>query len=162
MMGAEENGLEPPCPFVLERVSADDAEHLVALRIAAMRESLERVGRFDLQRARERFLADFAVECTRHVIVESERAGLIVLRAIDSHLLLDHFYLHPRFQGRGIGSAVLKSVCGFADAVGRPLHLYALRESAVNRLYVRHEFELIDQSEFDNHYVRAPRPFAED
>ncbi|VVE84806.1 GNAT family N-acetyltransferase [Pandoraea sputorum] len=32
-----------------------DADLLASLRIAAMRESLERIGRFDPQRARERF-----------------------------------------------------------------------------------------------------------
>ena len=36
-----------------------DAEVLVDIRIAAMRKSLERIGRFDPQRARERFLASF-------------------------------------------------------------------------------------------------------
>jgi hypothetical protein len=36
-----------------------DAEVLVDIHIAAMRESLERIGRFDPQRARERFLASF-------------------------------------------------------------------------------------------------------
>jgi len=37
-------------------VEASDAEDLVQLRILAMRESLERIGRFDPQRARDRFL----------------------------------------------------------------------------------------------------------
>ena len=42
-----------------EAAVGDDAEALVAIRIAAMRESLERLGRFDPQRARDRFLAGF-------------------------------------------------------------------------------------------------------
>jgi len=51
-----------------EAATADDAEDLVAIRIAAMRESLERLGRFDLQRARDRFLAGFEPALTRHVV----------------------------------------------------------------------------------------------
>lgn len=34
----------------------EDSEELVQLRIDAMRESLERIGRFDAQRARARFV----------------------------------------------------------------------------------------------------------
>src|SRR5437660_5430228 len=50
--------------------TADDFEALVALRIAAMRESLERIGRFDPARARERFAAGFDPARTRHVEVD--------------------------------------------------------------------------------------------
>ena len=39
--------------------SLADGEALASLRVAAMRESLERIGRFDPQRARQRFLATF-------------------------------------------------------------------------------------------------------
>ena len=41
--------------LALSAAIAGDAEDLVGLRILAMRESLERIGRFDPARARERF-----------------------------------------------------------------------------------------------------------
>jgi hypothetical protein len=41
--------------ITLTTAAAEDFEALVALRIDAMRESLERIGRFDPARARERF-----------------------------------------------------------------------------------------------------------
>ena len=43
-----------------EPAAASDLEQLVQLRIEAMRESLERIGRFDPARARERFSGPFA------------------------------------------------------------------------------------------------------
>ena len=39
-------------------------ESLAEIRVQAMRESLERIGRFDPQRARDRFLSSFSPECT--------------------------------------------------------------------------------------------------
>ncbi|RMN79860.1 hypothetical protein ALQ56_05513, partial [Pseudomonas syringae pv. papulans] len=45
--------IEPDITLVT--VQPEDFETLVAIRIEAMRESLERVGRFDPVRARERF-----------------------------------------------------------------------------------------------------------
>ena len=46
--------------FALERATASDFEPLLALRLRAMRASLERLGRYDEQRARERLAAAFA------------------------------------------------------------------------------------------------------
>ena len=56
----------------------EDAEELVALRIAAMRPSLEQLGRFDPQRARARFLAHYTPDCTRHLLVGGRRIGVVV------------------------------------------------------------------------------------
>ena len=62
-----------------------DAETLVAIRIAAMRESLERVDRFDPQRARERFLTSFDPALCRFIEVNGVRSGFIVIRPQVDH-----------------------------------------------------------------------------
>ena len=49
------------------------AEALVALRIEAMRESLERIGRFDPDRARQLFLDGFEPAQTQHIEADGER-----------------------------------------------------------------------------------------
>lgn len=143
--------------FSFEPAAPDDAEELVALRIAAMRESLERLGRFDPVRARERFLSTFSPAHTRHLVVESRRVGFVVLRPAPEHLLLDHLYIHPSHQGKGIGAAVLAALFAQADAQDKPMRVGALRESDSNRFYVRHGFELVEEGEWDNYYVRKLR-----
>ena len=137
-----------------EDVEATDAEQLVQLRIAAMQESLERIGRFDLQRVRERFLKSFEPSLTRHIVVDRKRVGFLVVRPGDNHLLLDHLYIHPVYQGKGIGAAVLSSVFAEADELGILVRVGALRESASNRFYMRYGFELVEVDECDNYYVR--------
>ncbi len=143
-------------------VASGDAEDLVALRILAMRESLERVGRFDPTRARERFLSGFLPERTRHVLVAGVRVGFVVLRATDDGLWLDHFYVHPAHQRRGIGGAVLARLFAEADAQALALRCGALKGSDSNRFYVRNGFALVAEAEWDNYYVRPPgaRPAA--
>jgi GNAT superfamily N-acetyltransferase len=131
-----------------------DLEPLVALRIEAMRESLERIGRFDPLRARERFVSGFVPECTRHIVVGGERVGLVVVKPQWDGLLLDHLYIRPAFQGRGIGAAVLALVFAEADARAQPLRVSALARSDSNRFYLRHGFRLVKQGELDIHYVR--------
>jgi GNAT superfamily N-acetyltransferase len=134
-----------------------DAEALVALRILAMRESLERLGRFDPVRSRERFLSAFSPQHTRHILVDGERAGFVVLKPEGEALLLDHLYVDPRVQNRGIGAVVLAAVFAEADAQRVPVRVGALRGSDSNRFYRRHGFQLVKEDEWDNYYIRPAR-----
>ena len=81
-------------------VSEADFEDLLALRIAAMRESLERLGRFDPERARSRLQATFRPEYTWAIELEGKRVGFYALRPDGDGLRLDHLYLHPSVQAR--------------------------------------------------------------
>ncbi len=135
-------------------VSDSDRESLVLLRIEAMRESLERIGRFDPVRARERFESGFSAVETRHILLEGERVGFVTVKPHADHLLLDHLYIHPDFQRRGLGGRVLERLFPEADAVGLPLKVGALRGSASNRFYARHGFVQVSEGEWDIYYVR--------
>lgn len=138
----------------LEPAAASDLDYLVRLRIDAMRESLERIGRFDPARARERFASGFSPERTRHILWEGRRVGFLAVKPHPDHLLLDHLYIRPDEQRRGIGGEVLKSVFRDADAMGIPVKVGALRGSDANRFYSRHGFTLESESEWDIYYTR--------
>ncbi|MNR90298.1 Acetyltransferase (GNAT) family protein [compost metagenome] len=135
---------------------ADDFEELLALRIAAMHESLLRIGRFDPARARERFLSGFSPADTRYILLDQQRTGFVVLKHNAEHILLDHLYIHPDYQGRGIGSAVLTEVFRDADVRALPLHVGALRASRANHFYRQHGFVLSAEEEWDVYYIRQP------
>ena len=131
-----------------------DAEQLVALRIVAMRDSLERIGRFDAQRARHRFLSTYKPQHTRHIVFNGKQVGFLVVKPEGDALLLDHLYIHPDFQGQGIGASALQRVIDEADALSCAVRVGALKGSASNRFYVRHGFTLVDEGGWDNYYVR--------
>lgn len=131
-----------------------DADVLVDIRIAAMRESLERIGRFDPQRARERFLASFDPALCRFIGADGVRVGFILIRPQEDHWLLAHFYILPNHQGKGIGAAVLSEVFKDADAHHMDIRVGALRGSDSNRFYQRHGFVQASEAEWDIYYVR--------
>lgn len=131
-----------------------DADALADLRVVAMRASLERIGRFDPQRARDRLLANFTPSCTEVILWEGRRVSFHVVRRGPEGLLLDHLYLLPSHQGRGIGAAVLARILSTAHREGLAVRVTALKGSEANAFYVRHGFALIAESEFDNEYLR--------
>ena len=133
-----------------------DADVLVDMRIAAMRESLERIGRFDPQRARERFLAAFDPALCRFIEADGVRAGFVLIRPQEGRWLLDHLYVLPAHQGKGIGAKVLHEIFADADKAGLPVRVGALRESASNRFYQRHGFVQTAEADWDIYYERPP------
>ncbi|HAP27024.1 MAG TPA: GNAT family N-acetyltransferase [Achromobacter sp.] len=123
-----------------------------------MRDSLERLGRFDPDRARARLRGTFRPECTWHIEEDGKRIGFYCLRPEGEGLRLDHLYVHPSAQGRGVGGQVLRRILRDADRRGVGVTLSALRGSDSNRFYRRHGFVQTGEGEWDIDYLRNCRP----
>lgn len=135
-----------------------DFEALLMLRLAAMRESLEKVGRFDPQRARERLSRGFQPRYTRNILMDGQLVGFVVVVPLDDdEWLLDHLYIHPGAQKLGIGSWVMGQVLAEADQHHKAMRVTALRHSDANRFYLRHGFVLQAEGEWDLYYLRPAR-----
>lgn len=147
--------------FEIESAKAEDAERLAALRIEAMRPSLEAAGRFDPARARARFLDTFEPDETYVLSAEGQLAGFYVLRAREDHLYLDHLYLAPEHQGRGAGRKIVGLVQQQARRLGVPVWLMALNVSDANRFYQSCGFDVVGQDELDTRYVWSPETSAD-
>ena len=140
----------------LQPVAAADFEALLALRMRAMQPSLEALGRFDPQRARERFASIFAPEHMHHIVQGSLRVGCVTLRPKPGVLRMDHLYIEPTAQRQGLGAWVMDWACATADLRQQPLELAALQGSDANRFYLRHGLVELSRSDFDIEYRRAP------
>lgn len=132
----------------LHAVTPDDFEPMLALRIEALRESLERLGRFNPDVARARLKSQFRPEWMRHLVVDGERVGYFTVEPRDGELRLHHLYLKPAAQGQGIGAWVIDHI----KAQGLPITLTALRESRANDFYLRHGFQVVEVQDFDIEY----------
>jgi GNAT superfamily N-acetyltransferase len=133
-----------------------DVEAIVELRATVMRPDLERLGRYDEHRVRQRLRDAFAPQHTSVIVADGAFAGCIAVRPAENGRWLEHFYLAPELQGRGLGSAVLQTVLQDSDADGVPVRLNVLRGSPAQRLYERHGFAVESQDPVDVFMVRKP------
>ncbi|MFC9689545.1 GNAT family N-acetyltransferase [Kribbella sp. NPDC056951] len=124
-------------PWRLRPATPADVELLAELRAVVLRADLERLGRYDERRVRQRFRDGFDPSHTWVIEAYGEFAGSIALRPADDGPWLEHFYLHPSMQGRGLGSAVLQHVLDSHDGLVR---LNVLQGSPARRLYERYGF----------------------
>lgn len=144
-------------PYRAETATVDAAGRLATIRVQAMRPSLEAVGRFDEDRARQRFLNGFDPRDTT-ILWEGpdEIAGFFVVRQRVDHLYLDHLYIAPRHQGRRLGRGVIDAVKVQARSKGLPIKLVALNTSPAIRFYLRCGFVPLSQDALDTVFEWHP------
>ncbi|NEA38047.1 GNAT family N-acetyltransferase [Streptomyces sp. SID11385] len=152
-VGARTSGGVDAGAWELRAATATDLDALVEIRAEVMRPDLERLGRYDAHRVRQRLRDAFSPVHTSAIVSAGALAGCVTFRPAEAggHWL-EHFYLAPRHQGRGLGGAVLRSLLARAD--GRSVRLHVLRGSAAQRLYARHGFHVEDEGPVDVLMVR--------
>ncbi|MET9353837.1 GNAT family N-acetyltransferase [Streptomyces sp. NPDC006617] len=138
--------------------SAVDVEAVAELRALVLRADLERLGRYDAQRVRQRLRDGFVPAHTLVIEVGGAFAGCVSLRPAEDAHWLEHFYLAPQVQGGGLGTAVLRELLERCDREGTVVRLNVLRGSPARRLYERHGFAVESEDPVDVFMVRPARP----
>ena len=96
-----------PAEITFEPCGRDDFEAMLGMRIEAMRESLQRLGRFDPARSRARLDRSFFPQWSQFICWNGERIGFYTFRPAADGFHLEHFYVLPGHQSKGVGSSVL-------------------------------------------------------
>jgi GNAT superfamily N-acetyltransferase len=139
--------------WALRRAVELDAHWIAELRAVALRADLERLGRFDPIRVRQRFLSAFEPALTKVVLVDGREAGSIAVRPDADSLWIEHFYVAADLQGRGVGSRVLRQL--LADRGSQhPFRLNVLQGSRARALYERNGFVVESEDQVDVFMVR--------
>ncbi|MER5714280.1 GNAT family N-acetyltransferase [Streptomyces sp. NPDC002132] len=142
--------------WVLRAALFADVDAVAEIRAVVLRADLERLGRYVGERVRQRLRDGFDPAHTYVIEVAGVLAGSVALRpAADGHWL-EHFYLAPAAQGRGIGSAVLARILTAADRAGVRVRLNVLQGSPARRLYERHGFVFESEDAVDVFLAREP------
>lgn len=120
-----------------------------------MHGALARIGRWDTVRSAARFEKEFQPGVTRLIYRDCAFAGCITTYpADDGDWVVEHFYLLPEQQGRGLGDAVMRRILEEADAASATVRLSVLVESEANRFYPRYGFVETHREDFDVYYRR--------
>lgn len=136
--------------------SPSDVEAVAELRAEVLRADLERLGRYDEQRVRQRLRDGFEPTHTWVIEVAGTFAGCVALRPGEDARWLEHFYLAAHLQGSGIGTGVLLHLLERCDQDGTLIRLNVLSGSPARRLYERHGFTVESEDPVDVFMVREP------
>ncbi len=94
---------------------------------------------------REQFRSEIDVATCHVISVDGRRAGYISIEDRDTFWYIDAIAIARRYQGKGIGTLVLRDV--LAEAGARPVRLNVLHVNRARALYERLGFRVIRRDE---------------
>ena len=89
----------------------------------------------------------WAPEATEIIIVDGVECGYCVVEHRDNAICLVDLVISPAYQGRGIGSTVLRALQHQAVTERVPIHLRVLHANRAKELYTRLGFRPAGQTE---------------
>lgn len=144
--------------FTLRPASAADYEWLWELKRMTMQAHVEATwGSWDDVAQEAFFRRSFSPETVQLILVDAANAGLLHLERTPSELFLANIQIHPAFQNRGLGTAVIKTVMESARLLQLPVRLQVLTVNhAARELYLRLGFAVT--SETNTHVIMRWHP----
>jgi len=128
---------------VLRRARAEDADDLAAILRASMRGAMPWLPELHTPEEDRRFLREIVLANDEVWVVEVDGrpAGFAALGSRDGEDYLQHIYLAPEHQGRGLGDALLEHAKQRRPG-GFRLWVFQRNEGA-RRFYERHGLRLV-------------------
>lgn len=125
--------------FTLRAATPADYQWLWELKRLTMRTYVEQTwGSWDDNAQEDFFRANFSADTVQVVLVDGRNVALLEVAREPRELFLANIQVHPEFQQRGLGTAVVRTVLASGQALQLPVRLQVLR---VNRraqeLYAR-------------------------
>ena len=91
------------------------------------------------------------------IVHEGETVGTVSVDDDgDDGIEVGEFYISPEHHARGIGGAVLRQVIGQAHSKRRKVRLQCLKWNPACRLYLRHGFRVVEETDAHYRMERAP------
>ena len=139
--------------YTLRPATADDRDGLFALRCATMRPYVEQTWHaWDATAQRALFEAALALTDMQVIVAGGGDAGLLHVERDADGIFLANIQIHPDFQNRGLGTAVIRTLLDEARTRGEPVRLQVLKVNhAACRLYQRLGFAITGETA---HHVR--------
>jgi ribosomal protein S18 acetylase RimI-like enzyme len=104
-------------------------------------------GTWDDALQEEFFRKNFSSETVQIISVDGRDAGLLNVEREPDGIFLANLQIHPSFQNRGLGSAVLRELLESASVLHAPVRLQVLRvNAAACRLYARFGFSVYSET----------------
>jgi GNAT superfamily N-acetyltransferase len=130
----------------------EDREFLFMLLKAALRSYIEQTyGPWDESEQRARFLESTKPEAHQIVEAGGQPIGCLNVKWLPGVVKLNRVFLLPAFQGRGIGSRLVRQVLSEAKLAHLPVRLRVFKVNPAKRLWQRLGF--VVTGETDTHFL---------
>ena len=143
--------------YSLRPVIDADYEFLARLHEATMKETVSQIWGWDDERQAAYFREHWNTANRRVIVVDGLDAGVLEVERRPDAIWLANIEIAPEYQGRGLGSAIIRDLLTEARARGVPLTLQVNRVNRARALYERLGF--VETGRTETHYLMAAEPW---
>ena len=131
--------------ITIRKADAVDSYFVFAVKKAAFREYVERVEGWDDTHQRGLHNRRFDTQDFRIIQFQGNDVGFFSTSCTSDSLKVYQFFIHPKYQGRGIGSACMTSILADANVSGKAVNLQVLKINTRGiAFYQRLGFSIVD------------------
>jgi ribosomal protein S18 acetylase RimI-like enzyme len=143
--------------LTLRPAAPADSDTLYDIHERAMRGYVEvAYGPWDDADQRQRWQASFDLTTHQVIEVDGVTAGTLSIIEQPEHIFLSLIEVDPGFQGRGIGTSLVRAVMAQAAEAAVPARLQVLKANPARRLYERLGFVIYGVT--DTHFLMEWKP----
>lgn len=137
-----------PVNYTLRPATEDDYDFLYQLNITTLREAIEGTWGWDEEFQRRYFEEHWDPGPRRIIVVEGQDVGVLQVETYVDEIFLALIEVALEWQGKGIGTAVIRDVQARAREAGLPVTLHVLKANLkARRLYERLGFVVVEERE---------------
>jgi ribosomal protein S18 acetylase RimI-like enzyme len=133
------------------KATPEDRDFLWQLKVASLREYVEKIYGWDDAVQKKFFENSFHPEAIRIIQLEDQDVGMVELRQRADDYFLARIEILPAFQRRGIGSTIIKRITAGVRPSGKPLRLQVFKINPAQSLYARLGFVITGETETHYH-----------
>jgi len=137
--------------FSLLPAVEDDMEFIFETFKTTMRDYVAWAWGWDEAFQRNGFWTHLSVQNFKLVYVAGSRAGALYVEEDDNFHFIRTIFMQPRFQGLGIGSALLAKEALRAKNAGKSLTLRVIKINPAKSLYDRQGFKVVGEDDATYH-----------
>jgi ribosomal protein S18 acetylase RimI-like enzyme len=143
--------------YSFRQASNADFDFLYDLHVAAMRRYVERLWGWEEAWQLEYFSRKFDAQKRKIILIDGQDAGVLVVEQKDNQIYIALIEILPRFQGRGVGTAIITNLCNQARERNQPVTLHVLKSNVpARRLYERLGFVVAGEEEYRIRMIKEP------
>jgi GNAT superfamily N-acetyltransferase len=144
-----------PMRIILRHAVAQDFEYCKRLYFAGMKNIIEELG-LDMAAQTANFPEQWALQQVRIISAEDLDVGWLQSDMRDEGLFVAQLFVDGPFQGRGIGTDVMKQLIGEAAGLNQAVRLAVVKINPALRLYKRLGFRITHQDDRKFYLTRDP------
>ena len=140
--------------FSLRKATTADIDFIFYVRTLTMKSDFE--GTFGWKDSEQYERAADEIDQAQIIMLHKEQIGVIKILAKENELHLHQMQILPRYQGKGIGTALVQNLLDRADSQQFSVTLFVLKNARAKNLYDRMGFSVIENNAHNFKMYRYP------